>query len=47
MLSKRILAGLASARLSNRGHSFYVELDPIAEGKPAEPVIELKPMSPA
>ena len=40
MLSKRILAGLASARLdSNRG--------PIAEGKPAEPVIELKPMSPA
>jgi hypothetical protein len=32
-------------------HSFYVELyvelDPIAEGKPAEPVIELKPVSPA
>ena len=39
------------ARLSNRVHSFYVELyvelDPIAEGKPAEPVIELKPVSPA
>jgi hypothetical protein len=51
--SRRACAGCAGvlctlhARLSNRVHSFYVELDPIAEGKPAEPVIELKPVSPA
>ena len=36
-----------TARLSNRVHSFYVELDPIADGKPAEPGIELKLVTPA
>jgi ADP-ribose pyrophosphatase len=34
-----------TARLSNRVHSFYVEIDPIAERKPAEPGIELKLVS--
>ena len=36
-----------TARLSNRVHSFYVEIDPSVEGKPTEPGIELKLVSPA
>ena len=36
-----------TARLSNRVHSFYVEIDPSAEPKPIEPGIELKLVSPA
>jgi ADP-ribose pyrophosphatase len=36
-----------TARLSNRVHSFYVEIDPIAERKPAESWIELKLVTPA
>ena len=36
-----------TARLSNRVHSFYVEIDPSVEGKPAEPGIELKLVRPA
>jgi ADP-ribose pyrophosphatase len=34
-----------TARLSNRVHSFYVEIDPSVEGKPTEPGIELKLVS--
>jgi len=36
-----------TARLSNRVHSFYVEIDPNVDRKPAEPGIELKLVSPA
>ncbi len=36
-----------TARLSNRVHSFYVEIDPNVERKPTEPGIELKLVSPA
>ncbi len=36
-----------TARLSNRVHSFYVEIDPSVAGKPTEPGIELKLVSPA
>jgi ADP-ribose pyrophosphatase len=36
-----------TARLSNRMHSFFAEIDSIAEGKPAEPGIEVKLVSPA
>jgi len=36
-----------TARLSNRVHSMFAEIDPIIEGKPAEPGIELKLVSPA
>jgi 8-oxo-dGTP pyrophosphatase MutT (NUDIX family) len=36
-----------TARLSNRVHSFYVEMDPNVERKPTEPGIELKLVSPA
>jgi ADP-ribose pyrophosphatase len=35
-----------TARLSNRVHSFYVEIDPKSEGKPAEPSIEVKIVTP-
>jgi ADP-ribose pyrophosphatase len=35
-----------TARLSNRVHSFFAEIDPITEGKEAEPGIELKLVSP-
>jgi ADP-ribose pyrophosphatase len=35
-----------TARLSNRVHSFFAEIDSIAEGKVAEPGIELKLVSP-
>jgi ADP-ribose pyrophosphatase len=34
-----------TARLSNRVHSFYVEIDPSVEGKPTKPGIELKLVS--
>src|SRR5271169_5201437 len=34
-----------TSRLSNRVHSFYVEVDPSAEGKPTEPEIEIKLVS--
>ena len=34
-----------TARLSNRVHSFYVEIDPSVEGKPTEPGIEHKLVS--
>ncbi len=36
-----------TARLSNRVHSFFAEIDSIAEGKQAEPGIEVKLVSPA
>ena len=36
-----------TARLSNRVHSFYAEIDSSAEHKPSEPGIELKLVSPA
>ncbi len=36
-----------TARLSNRVHSFFAEIDSIPEGKQAEPGIELKLVSPA
>jgi 8-oxo-dGTP pyrophosphatase MutT (NUDIX family) len=36
-----------TARLSNRVHSFFAEIDTIAQGKRAEPGIELKLVSPA
>ena len=36
-----------TARLSNRVHSFYVEIDPNVESKPTEPGIELKLVTPA
>ena len=36
-----------TARLSNRVHSFYVEIDPNVARKPTEPGIELKLVSPA
>ena len=36
-----------TARLSNRVHSFFAEIDSIIEGKGAEPGIELKLVSPA
>jgi ADP-ribose pyrophosphatase len=36
-----------TARLSNRVHSFYVEIDSSAERNPSEPGIELKLVSPA
>ena len=35
-----------TARLSNRVHSFYVEIDPSAAGKPTELDIEVKLVSP-
>jgi ADP-ribose pyrophosphatase len=35
-----------TARLSNRVQSFFAEIDSIAPGKPAEPGIELKLVSP-
>ncbi len=36
-----------TARLSNRVHSFFAEIDSIADGKRAEPGIEVKLVSPA
>jgi ADP-ribose pyrophosphatase len=36
-----------TARLSNRVHSFFAEIDSIAEGERGEPGIELKLVSPA
>ena len=34
-----------TSRLSNRVHSFYVEVDPSAKRKPTEPAIEIKLVS--